>query len=407
MTDKSTEVVAAPKPALTTGRGLGAIIPQDVDQAYRLANIIATADMAPKSYGRDANKIMVAIMHGMEVGLTPLAALQSIAVINGSPAIWGDGALALVQGSGLLADIAESIEGEGDARFAECSARRVGRDTPIVRTFSVADAKKAGLWGKSGPWQTYPERMMQMRARSWTLRDGFADVLRGLGVVEERQDMPVRPGDKAVNITPPPPPPVRAQFKPMAPEAKAATVDPETGEVTEPDALDEIFRATMRDEVRPGAQAVRTQAAEPQTPQSRDVPGQEIGGKPDPTTRAVAAQMNAEANDEVSGSAAAVSSPARRVGVSSTDDAGSSASPGQNKIRWVAKNGQVVEFKDAGKAKAIDLMMATVLRGIAQATPDEATAARKRNEAIIEELRAAYPAQMLALSNALAEKEGA
>ena len=44
---------------------------------------------------------MIAIMHGLEVGLSPLSALQRIAVINGRPTIWGDGALALVKASGL------------------------------------------------------------------------------------------------------------------------------------------------------------------------------------------------------------------------------------------------------------------------------------------------------------------
>lgn len=178
------------KPKLVAASGsIGAIVPTDIEQCYRLASAIAAANMAPTSYNRDANSIMIGIMHGMEVGLTPMAALQSIAVINGMPTIWGDGALGLVRGSGLLEDFHESLHGEGDAMEAVCTIKRKGQTSEVVRHFSVQDAKAAGLWGKKGPWQQYPKRMLQMRARSWAMRDGFADVLRGLGIREEVQDM--------------------------------------------------------------------------------------------------------------------------------------------------------------------------------------------------------------------------
>ena len=176
------------KPPLVTGGRVKAIVPENIEQAFRLATAIAAANMAPKAYNRDANSIMIGIMHGMEVGFTPMAALQSIAVINGMPVIWGDGALALVRASGLLEEVKETTTGEGDQAKANCWVKRKGEEG-MERSFSVADAKKAELWGKKGPWQTYPQRMLLMRARSWALRDGFADVLRGLHIAEEAQDM--------------------------------------------------------------------------------------------------------------------------------------------------------------------------------------------------------------------------
>lgn len=239
MSDESK--VPAVKPPLVSGGKIAAIIPTDIDQAYRLAGIIASANMAPKSYNRAADAIMVAIIHGSEVGLPPMAALQSIAVINGMPTIWGDGALGLVRSSGLLEDISETIEGEGEAMVATCVAKRVGQATPIVGRFSVFDAKKAGLWNKQGPWNQYPKRMLQMRARSWCLRDGFADVLRGLRLTEEVRDMGDLAVDDAGDYRPAPPPrPTRAEF-----------VEPEAAKLAEPDAdelnakLDAEYAATM------------------------------------------------------------------------------------------------------------------------------------------------------------------
>ena len=53
----------------------------------------------------------------------------------------------------------------------------------------MADAKRAGLWGKSGPWTQYPDRMLLFRARGFALRDAFGDYLRGLRTVEEQGDI--------------------------------------------------------------------------------------------------------------------------------------------------------------------------------------------------------------------------
>jgi hypothetical protein len=125
-----------------------------------------------------------------------------------------------VRGSGLCEFIKERIEGAGDARMAVCEAKRRGEPEPIRRTFSVADAKKAGLWGKQGPWQQYPERMLQMRARAFALRDGFADVLGGLYLREEIEDaQPMR--DITPREEPPAPPPAAQIAKAPADEPPA------------------------------------------------------------------------------------------------------------------------------------------------------------------------------------------
>ena len=133
---------------------------------------------------------MLAIQAGAEIGLSPMQALQSIAVVNGRPSVYGDAALAVAKASPVCEYVTETIEGEGDAMVAVCEAKRRGYPSATVVRFSVADAKKASLWGKSGPWSSYPRRMLQMRARGFALRDAFPDVLKGLVTAEEAQDYP-------------------------------------------------------------------------------------------------------------------------------------------------------------------------------------------------------------------------
>lgn len=135
--------------------------------------------------------ILVALQMGAELGLSPMAAVQNIAVINGRPAVWGDAMLAVARASGVFDEAAfeEVVEDTGKGGLlARCTVRRAPHGKPTVRVFTMDDAKLAGLAGKSGPWQQYPRRMLQMRARSWALRDAFSDVLRGIPVAEEVMD---------------------------------------------------------------------------------------------------------------------------------------------------------------------------------------------------------------------------
>lgn len=171
----------------------GFLAPKSLGEVKELARMIALAEWAPDCYrdldgNYDQPKIELAILHGATVGLGPIAAVHAIALIGGKPSIWGDGALSVIEHSGLLEDMVEDYEVDDDGLVAVCTMKRRHRATPIVTRFSMAMAERAGLTRSEGPWQTYPERMLRMRARSWTMRDAFADVLRGLQLREEVED---------------------------------------------------------------------------------------------------------------------------------------------------------------------------------------------------------------------------
>ena len=164
--------------------------PTTLDEAMRFSDMLAKSSMVPKAYQGKPEDVLVAVQWGKELGLAPLQALQNIACINGKPSVYGDAAMALVQNSPVCENIEEFIESEGTPNpTAVCVAHRKNR-TPITARFSVEDAKRAGLWGKQGPWTAYPKRMLQMRARGFALRDAFPDVLKGLITVEEANDYP-------------------------------------------------------------------------------------------------------------------------------------------------------------------------------------------------------------------------
>lgn len=191
---------------ISTQRASGLAL-ESFDDAYRFAKMVAASDFAPKDFKGKPESCLLAIQHGSEVGLSPMQSLQSIACINGRPSVWGDAALALVMGSPVCEHVSEGIDGEGEQMAAICVAKRRGYEKATVVRFSVADAKKAGLWGKSGPWTQYPKRMLQLRARGFALRDAFPDVLKGLVTAEEAQDYPqaeaaIQPAKEPVVVRP-------------------------------------------------------------------------------------------------------------------------------------------------------------------------------------------------------------
>jgi hypothetical protein len=205
--------VPATIPTVTT-----ILAPATFAELMEFAQMAARSQLVPPDYRHHPEDILLAIQLGSEVGLRPMQALQNIAVINGRPAVWGDALPGICKASSVFQDLIETWEHEDnpDLLTAVCVAKRHGA-TPVTARFSVADAKRAGLWTKPGPWRTYPNRMLQMRARSFALRDAFPDLLKGLATVEEALDL--RPGR-------PRSPTLDGAVEPSQPEPRATTTSP-------------------------------------------------------------------------------------------------------------------------------------------------------------------------------------
>jgi hypothetical protein len=121
------------------------VIPSDFDQATRFAQTVVQAGLFPAESQEKAMALAtMAVLQGLELGIPPMQAVQQIAIIGGRCTIWGDLIPALIWRAGHR--IREWIEGEGDARIAWCEITRGDNEEVIRRTFSVDDARRAGLW---------------------------------------------------------------------------------------------------------------------------------------------------------------------------------------------------------------------------------------------------------------------
>ena len=228
----------------------GGIVLRTIGDLYRIAEGICQSGMAPKSLDT-TGKIAVAILTGAEAGLSPMMSVRSIYVVNGAPAWLSKAARALVQNSGLLKEGTNIKEGVCHASDCDrnaagkrcsdgcegyCETWRKGDKSERQHLFSVADAKQAGLWGKKGPWQEYPTRMLMHRAAGFHFDDCWSDVLMGLNTVDVVADYPqaafVRDGSTvATNAEPPGLDPLLAAVNPVVQDEGAGDVS--VGEPTD------------------------------------------------------------------------------------------------------------------------------------------------------------------------------
>ena len=156
----------------------------DANGAKAWCERFSKSAFCPAAYKGKPEDIYFACAYGAQMGLSPVASVTGIAVINGRPTIYGDALKGLVIGH-----CTNFVEEFDDATWtATCKIWRKGYSMPTEARFSLEDAKQAGLANKGGPWKMFPKRMLQMRARGYAIRDAFPDILNGIITREEAED---------------------------------------------------------------------------------------------------------------------------------------------------------------------------------------------------------------------------
>ena len=175
--------------------GRRGVVLETFEQILQFARIAFRSNLAPANT-QSVEDCFLMIQAGLELGLTPMLALDSMYVVNGHAKIYGDGMWALCRCSPVFnaAMYDEHFVGElgSDDYKAVCT---LGRNEPgaksHTREFSVADAKRAGLMGKDNYKKWLPDMLLR-RARSRGCSDVYPDLLKGMGSPETREEVEER-----------------------------------------------------------------------------------------------------------------------------------------------------------------------------------------------------------------------
>ena len=185
-----------------------ALMPQSFGAKLEMAKTLARSGLLPQGLNTP-EKVCVALQWGHELGLSPMVAVNNVAVINGKPTLSADIMAAVVKRSPEYGGIKWT---ELSEQKAECVITRIlpnGEKESITSSFTIQDAMKAGLATKD-VWRKYPKRMLKHRCLSYGLKDMFPDLLAGLytpeemeSVSEEQQEQPTTEEyENVINVTP-------------------------------------------------------------------------------------------------------------------------------------------------------------------------------------------------------------
>lgn len=148
-----------------------------------IAEQLVRTSFVPEAFRGKPYEATAAILAGLEVGLSPMAALRSFDVIQGQAAARAITLRAIVQSQGH-----DMVLEESTATRCRMRGRRRGTHEWQTVTWTIDRARALGLLGKHN-WKAQPQAMLIARATSELARLIASDAILGIGyTVEEIAD---------------------------------------------------------------------------------------------------------------------------------------------------------------------------------------------------------------------------
>lgn len=156
---------------------------EGADSAFKVGKMLCQTDFAPDSYRGKPEATAAAILRGAEMGFDPLTSLSAFHVINKRVCLAAQTMLAVTQAAGHNVHIVESTT-------TRCVgvARRAGSDEQTKATWTIEQARDAGLVKQGSNWTKYPAQMLVARVTTDLCKRVAAAELMGLASIEEAQD---------------------------------------------------------------------------------------------------------------------------------------------------------------------------------------------------------------------------
>lgn len=169
----------------TTDQTTVAFTPDSFERLYAMAEVFAASDLVSTALRNKPANVAITIATGLELGLSPMQSLRLIHVWNAKPSLSSDLIVALVKRSPTckMFRLVESTD-----KVATYKAQRVDDDEPTTMSYTIEQAKRAGLTNKD-VWKAHTEAMLRARASAALARVVFPDVAAGLYTEDEGEEM--------------------------------------------------------------------------------------------------------------------------------------------------------------------------------------------------------------------------
>lgn len=224
-------VPAPAAPIVSAPRAPLAFIPTNLTEAWRVAEVLGKAQILPDALRGRPHDILVTIMTGTELGLSPMAAIREIYVVKGKGYLSSLLKVALVKQSPDCKYF-RCVESTAQRAIFETERKNEG----VTRfEYTIQDAVRAELVGldaqgnlvgakskkpdaQKDNWEKNPKLMLRRRCAGELADEVYPEITRGCGT-NDGDDMPEMVPVNAAPATfaPPPPPMEDAQVVPPTP----------------------------------------------------------------------------------------------------------------------------------------------------------------------------------------------
>lgn len=259
----------------TTAVGLPqSIYPTSFEAAMKLAEALAGSDLLPPKLRGSPSSVFMTILTGLDLGISPAAALRNIHVVEGKPYLSAQLKVAICVARRDVCKYFRLVESTTER--ATWETWRVDRPKPEPPfTYTIDDARRQGLLDrgddpKKNNWNRNPAAMLRARASSILADITYQELIVGVRTTEEAEDEGViemreqAPGAFAA-VAPPPARVAQAQ-EPVSPRnvpAASAEEDAQGTAAAPPSAFErfQIQMAEAADLRQLNAIALRVKAA--------------------------------------------------------------------------------------------------------------------------------------------------
>lgn len=166
--------------------GILPFVPRDMEDAWRTSELLSKASLIPDDLRGKPHDVLVAVLTGAELGISPMQAIREVYVVRGRPFIASLLRVAMVRQSPecLMWQLVEST-----AEKATFRTQRRGDLTPTTMTFTMKEAISAGLPKQNPKYNTDPALMLRRRCASRLIDEVYPDIVRGVGDRDLEEDV--------------------------------------------------------------------------------------------------------------------------------------------------------------------------------------------------------------------------
>jgi len=159
--------------------------PENLPQAIELCQRLAKSALLPTALRGKPEDVMVVLMTGRELGLSPMQSIRGISVIEGKGALNADLIVGLVQSRPTVCEYFQLIS-SSDAEATYETKRRGHKPTRLQ--FTMTQAKAAGIAGKQN-WSRWPAAMLRARCSAHLARAVYPDLVAGIYSTDEADEI--------------------------------------------------------------------------------------------------------------------------------------------------------------------------------------------------------------------------